>query len=119
MWLKTACVGQIRVPKNVFLVLFDIYLFNWYVCVGRYSIRNRELPTLEAPGAASIGFVGLGICCALIAAIMMLDIVGIHRHLVFLRKNVNYGWNRLVGVYHKKQPVEQTPDHSPSSTVCS
>ena len=72
---------------------------------------------MEAPGAAGIGYVGLGICCALIAAIMMLDLVGIHKHLVFLRKNVNFGWNQLLGIYYKKQPVEQTPENTPSSTV--
>lgn len=75
------------------------------------------LPALEAPGAAGIGYVGLGICCALIAAIMMLDLVGIHKHLVFLRKNVLFGWNQLLGIYRKQQPAEETAENSPSSTV--
>jgi len=88
-----------------------------YICVGRYGGGRRELPALEAPGAAGIGYVGLGICCVLIAAIMMLDLVGIHKHLVFLRKNVHFGWNRLLGIYYKQQPSEETPKSSPSNTV--
>lgn len=97
---------------------FDIYslYFKLYVCVDQYGGGDRDLPPLEAPNAAGIGYVGLGICCVLIAAIMMLDLVGIHRHLVFLRKNVNFGWNQLLGLYRKK-PVEQTPENSPASTV--
>jgi len=95
----------------------DIYLINLYICVDRYSGRNRVIPALEAPGAAGIGYVGLGICCALIAAIMMLDLVGIHKHLVFLRKNVLFGWNQLLGIYRKQQPAEETAENSPSSTV--
>jgi len=90
---------------------------NLYICVDPYDGRNRELPALEAPGAAGIGYVGLGICCALIAAIMMLDLVGIHKHLVFLRKNVHFGWNRFLGNYYKKQPVEETPENSPVNSV--
>jgi len=83
--------------------------------IGRYDTRNMELPALEAPGAAGIGYVGLAICCVLIAAIMMLDCVGIHKHLVFLRKNVHFGWNRFLGLYYKKQPPEEeeeTPETS-------
>jgi len=72
------------------------------VCVGPHGGRNTYIPTLEAPGAAGIGYVGLGICCALIAAIMMLDLVGIHKHFAFLRKNVLFGWNRIFGAYYKQ-----------------
>ena len=107
---------EVTVCCKIFAYSIFIY-FKLCTCVGRYDGTNRELPALEAPGAAGIGYVGLGICCALIAAIMMLDLVGIHKHLVFLRKNVHFGWNQLLGLYHKKQPVEETPENSPINTL--
>jgi len=59
--------------------------------------KTKTLPALEAPGAESIGIIGLGICCALIAAIMLLDIVSINKHFAFMKKNLNYCRQRIVG----------------------
>lgn len=65
------------------------------LCLDSGNGKKSAAPVLEAPGAAEIGLVGVGICCALIAAIMMLDLVSIHKHFAFLRKNTHFCRQRL------------------------
>jgi len=69
-------------------------------------------PVLEAPGAAEIGLVGVGICCALIAAIMLLDLVSIHKHFIFLRKNIHFCWQRWQRLTGSATAVQKQRNHS-------
>lgn len=66
---------------------------------------------MEAPGAQAIGVIGIAICVALIAAIMLLDLVSINKHFAFMKKNVNYGWQRIVT---KFRPLADDADASKS-----
>lgn len=70
------------------------------------SGSNSGLTPLEAPGAQAIGAIGIGICVALVAAIMLLDLVSVRKHFAFMRRNVNYGWRRVVS---KLRPAKRQP----------
>lgn len=64
-----------------------------YIAVAKEDQPPEEEP-VEAPGAVGIGIIGLGMVCALLGAVIILDLATIHRHFIFMRRNLEHFWKK-------------------------
>ena len=53
-----------------------------------------EPTPVEAPGAVGIGIIGLGLMCSLLGAIIILDLATIHRHFIYMKRNLEHLWKK-------------------------
>ena len=55
------------------------------------------LEPVEAPGAVGIGMIGLAFMFTLVGAFVIMDLLTLHRHLIFLKQNLLHCWSRVMG----------------------
>ncbi|ELU15433.1 hypothetical protein CAPTEDRAFT_224576 [Capitella teleta] len=107
----TQCVGNDRV--NITCNILD--------CSESMSEDEKE-ETTEADGAVTIGIIGVVLCASILGAVVVLDIATIHRHLAFMKRNIDdflyrRGWKkRKVGTRRsrRKSSRRKVKEESPS-----
>ena len=85
------------------------------------AVQDDE-ETIEAEGALTIGIIGVGLCCAILGAVVILDLATIHRHFAFMKRNVDdflyrRGWkkDKPMSKRVKRRTLRKTNSSSSSS----